>query len=348
MSWNPTNYEKAMKAFLIEKLGDSEGEMLITDYEALRNELIKDNFYQEIKAKEPNLSDHSEKHIMDVQNRALKLIGSFAEHNLSPMDVYCLALMILFHDVGNIFGRNGHSSVGKIASVYNQYKARPQNYGEERRVVTSGASAHSGKSRVGCKDTLKYVTKDSIKDEEINLPELAAILRFADELAEGKHRTCSFLIENSSYNEESMIFHEYAKITEIRIDKPGGRIVITNTINVTDSFESDVNEQERIRNLINFSLYRAIKLDQERRYTKYYSTVLQPFKYVTLLYRFEKNFSPLEIDIEPIIFEDKYPVPGVDFVKDTDHAEKMILEKYPEFKLENVIKSLMEVKIEEL
>jgi hypothetical protein len=266
MSWKTTKYEKAMKDYFIANLGESEGQNLYTDYEKLRNELVKDNFFKEIKINEPFLSDHSERHIMDVQNRAYKLIGDFEEQSLSAMDVYCLALMILFHDVGNIFGRKGHDSIPKIAEVYNKYRTMHQNYGEERRVITTGASAHSGLSIAGCKDTLKYVKKDSIKEDEVNLPELSAILRFADELAEGQHRTCSFLIDKGLYDNESMIYHKYASITEIRIDRALGRIVITYTINVSDSFNENKKEQKEILNLIYFSFYRAIKLDQERIY----------------------------------------------------------------------------------
>ncbi|MBP1616968.1 MAG: hypothetical protein H6Q14_795 [Bacteroidetes bacterium] len=346
MSWNTTKYEKAMKDYLIAKLGESEGEILYTDYESLRNELIKDNFFREIKINEPFLSDHSDRHIMDVQNRAYKLIGDFEGQGLSAIDVYCLALMILFHDVGNIFGRNGHDSIPRIAEVYNQYRTMPQNYGEERRVITSGASAHSGKSRAGCKDTLKYITKDSIKEEEVNLPELSAILRFADELAEGQHRTCSFLIDKGLYDENSMIYHKYASIAEIRVDRALGRIVITYTINVSENFNENEEEQKEIIDLIHFSFYRAIKLDQERRYTKYYSSILLPFKYVTVLYKFEKNYTPLDFDIKPIVFEDKYPVPGVDFVKDPEQAKNEIEKNHPDFILEDIINLLRIAKIE--
>lgn len=348
MSWNITKYEKAMKVHLIDKLGNSEGEKLYNSYESLRDKLIDDNFFREIKINAPHLSDHSDRHIEDVQNRAFKLIGNFDEQGLSAQDVYCLALMILFHDVGNIFGRDGHDSIQKIAEVYNFYKAPPQNHGEERRIVTFGASAHSGLSRVGCRDTLKYVKKDSIKEDEVNLPELAAILRFADELAEGKHRTCSFLIEKGGYEKESQIFHEYAKITEIKIDRPLGRIGINYTINVSENFPNNESEMSTVKNLIYFSLYRAIKLDQERRYTKYYSSILQPFKYVTVLFKFEKDYTPLDLDIKPIIFEDKYPVPGIDFVKDIEQAKAEMLKSHPEFILENVISLLNTTKVESI
>lgn len=346
MSWVTTKYEEAMEAYLIENLGQSQGRDLYVDYESLRNELIKDNFFREIKINEPFLSDHSDRHIIDVQNRAYRLIGDFKEQGLSPMDVYCLALMILFHDVGNIFGRKGHDSIPKIADVYNKYRKMHQKYGEERRVITIGSSAHSGTSRAGCKDTLKYVKKDSIKEDEINLPELSAILRFSDELAEGKHRTCSFLIDKGLYEEGSMIFHKYASITEIRIDRVMGRIVITYTINVSENFNESSEEQKEIMDLIHFSFYRAIKLDQERRYTKYYSSILQPFKYVTVLYKFEKNYTPLDIDIEPIVLEDKYPIPGINFVTNPEEAKKEIEANHPNFRLEGIIDLLRITKIE--
>ncbi len=348
MSWNTTKYEQAMEAYLIEKLGKSEGHSVYVEYENLRNELIKDNFFNEIKGKAQSLSDHSERHIADVLDCAYKLIGNFGELGLSAYEVYCLALMILFHDVGNIFGREGHDSIDKIAQVYNQYKANFKNYSDERRLITLGASAHSGLSRNKCKDTLRYISESSIKGEKINLPELASILRFADELAEGKHRTCSFLIEKDGYEEKSKIFHEYAQVTQMQIDRPLGRIAITYTFNISDKFEKDLDEQQHLVKLLRFSYYRATKLDQERRYTKYYSSSLKVFNRVTVSYQFEKEYTPIDFDIKPIVFEDKYPVPGIDFVKDPEHAKEEMEKNHPDFILENIIKLLLKTQIEEV
>jgi len=84
MSWTTTKYEQAMEAYFKDELGESEGHKLLGDYESLRNELVKDNFFSEIKGKEPSLSDHSERHIMDVQNRAYKLIGDFKDQGPNP------------------------------------------------------------------------------------------------------------------------------------------------------------------------------------------------------------------------------------------------------------------------
>lgn len=338
MSWIATEYEIAMKSYFISKLGEIRGKELFTDFESIRNELVKDNFFNEIKGVEPGLSDHSDRHIKDVLDRAYKLIGNFEEQGLSIYDVYCLALMILFHDVGNIFGRKGHASVLKIAEVYNQYRANFSNYSEERRQVCIGASAHSGLSKNGCEDTLRFIEKGNIKGEEINLPELSAILRFADELAEGKQRTCSFLIDHGLYDPKSEIFQKYAKITEIRIDRGLGRISINYSINITNQFDKE--EQDQLKDLIRFTYYRAVKLDEERRYTKYYSDVLKKFKYVTVLYQFDINNLPIQLDLEPIRFDDLYPIPGIGFVSNKDDAEKIILKKSDSFKIDTMIELL--------
>ena len=142
------------------------------------------------------------------------------------------------------------------------------------------------------------------------------------------------------YDKDSQIFHKYASITEILIDRALERISITYNINVSDKFDTNKIEQQEIEELIKFTFYRAIKLDQERRYTKYYSSTLQAFKYVTVLYNFEKNYTPLIIDIKPIRFEDQYPVPGVDFVSNAKQAEDILSKNNSNFKIEDIINQL--------
>ena len=294
MSWIETTFEKAMKKHFVSFLGETKGEHLYGEYTSVRNSMEGDNFFKEIKGQDPNLSDHSEQHIQDVFERAYKVIGEVEFFKFTPKDIYCLALMILFHDVGNIYGRIGHNAVEKIAEVYNKYRSNPSNYRDERRVVIEGASAHTGKSKCGSDDTLKFVKPDSIQGEKIDLRELASILRFADELSEGKQRTCSFLIEENLIKKASLIYHNYAQITDITIDRQLERISIAYHINITSKFT--IAEQKKIKELIAFTFKRAVKLDIERRYTKNYSRIIEKFKIVTVKYNFTKDEIPLDFD----------------------------------------------------
>lgn len=339
MSWIDTKYEKEMKAYFIKILGETKGEELYNEYTSVRNSMEDDNFFREIKGQEPNLSDHSERHIQDVFDLAYKLIGDTEFESFSVFEIYCLALMILFHDVGNIYGRKGHDSIERIAEVYNKYRSNIKNYREEKRIITTGASAHSGKSKNGCNDTLKYLPEGTtMKGNNINLKELASILRFADELAEGKHRTCSFLIEKNLIKDESQIYHQYAGIANIAIDRNLERISITYHIDIPKKFDSKA--KDSLKKLMLFTYYRAVKLDTERRYTKYYSNVLKKFNFVTVHYNFSLNEIPIEFDLGKITFEDQYPVPGNSFIHSERDAKKLILNKNGNFSFENIFEKI--------
>jgi len=285
-----------------------------------------------------DLSDHSEQHIQDVFERAYKVIGEEEFSKFSPKDIYCLALMILFHDVGNIYGRKGHNAVEKIAEIYNKYRSNVQKYRDEKRVITLGASSHCGKSKSGSRDTLKDVGNASIGGDKIKLQELSAILRFSDELAEGKQRTCSLLLEQGLIAKESEVYHRYAQVTDIEIDRNLERISITYDINIPSNF--DKKAQEEFRELMLFSYHRAVKLDIERRYTKYYSDVLKQFKYVTVQYNFSIDEIPIQVELSGITFEDRYPIPGEGIAETKEEAEKYFVSINAAYDISNLIDNI--------
>lgn len=339
MSWNDTSFEKEMKKFFYEK-GDISN-TLYGKYTSVRDAMYDDNFFGEIKGQEPNLSDHSEKHIQDVFERAYKVMSENSFPLFNEIEIYCLALMILFHDVGNIYGRKGHEAEVKIAEIYNKYRVTHENFRAERRVLIKGASSHSGSTKEGSKDTLKGLKDENLDANLIRLQELAAILRFSDELAEGKQRTCSFLIDKKLYSDDSLIYHKYAQITSIFPDRNRGEILITYDIDIPQDFNEE--EQKNIKDLISFTYLRAYKLDIERRYTKNYSDVIKAFKSVSVVYNFTKNHLPIGLNLDQIIFEDKYPIPGENFVDNEIEIEQLFINKNENYSLEKIINSLISV-----
>jgi len=337
MEWNKTSFEREMVRII--NTSDNNLKHLITDYEHIRNSLFQDNFFTEIKAVEPKLSDHSDRHIRDVLEKAYSIIGLEEFQKFHEYEIYCLALMILFHDVGNIFGRKGHEAQEHIYAVYNHYR-NGNNYRAERRIITQGASAHGGTNASGSKDTLKELNNfdQNIESVPIRLQELSAILRFADELAEGKQRTCSFLLDAGRYD-DSEIYHQYADITSIAPDRSLGRISITYDIDIPLDFTEE--EKDKLKKLLRFTYIRAYKLDEERRYTKNYSNVLKAFKYVSVAYNFTRAGIPVKIDLEKIILEDRYPVPGESLEDVLESAEDLIVAKNRNYDVETLISSLL-------
>jgi hypothetical protein len=198
--WVDTELEKLLFKKLKEEFTEHQVSTLISDYHDVRIKL-KANIYEEIKRFQPGLTDHSSEHIKDVMDRAYCLIGS-NNTVLTPIDYYVLCLCILFHDVGNIFGRIGHQKKEIIQKIYEHVRNTTNNrqFKKEKTIISTIASTHGGTSEKNIRnpdDTISDLTDfsyDGLYDKKINVTEIAALLRFSDELAEGVQRTSSFII----------------------------------------------------------------------------------------------------------------------------------------------------------
>ena len=306
--WNTTKFETHLKTRLKEEFNDEKARQIFSIYEVTRGKLV-DDIYQQISAAQPNLSDHGPDHIENVLNNVGYLLSdSHSEHGLSAINLYALAMGVLFHDVGNFYDRKDHHK--KIGEIFDWARGKYAKVRREKTVVMKLAMAHTGVAADGTKDTLKDVGEiDSLEGESIQLRSIAAILRFADELAEGPQRTSEFRRKSDLYDAKSKIYHDYASVTNVGIDRPNRRILLT--------YEVDLEENGAIRNdceawlqdFLAFIYRRVIKLEQERRYARFYSNVLQPFRATHIAFNFHCEGSLLPIDLPPLQLDDKI-VPG--------------------------------------
>ena len=188
-----------------------------------------------------DLTDHSPKHIQNVVNNCGKLIDI---NSLNPIEHYLLLLCAYFHDLGNHYGRKEHQHyAGKcFAKIYKG------DMGETiimrlKQMVTDICQAHCGEASDKTTNTLKYVNReDYIFENTVRLQALAAVLRFADELAEGRQRTNKFLNEAGVIDPESSIYHVYADSTHIAIDSNQKRINLNYTVTLKNNVISDQNQ----------------------------------------------------------------------------------------------------------
>ena len=290
-----------------EQFGKDKGRGLTSAYEQAQTKLQQD-VYENIKGVEPSLSDHGKRHISNVQQNVLHLLsdtGIITE--LTGIEMYCLGMFILFHDVGNIFGRENHRN--KVAEVFDQIRGTAKSLRHEKALVVKATKAHTGTAQDGSRDTLKEVDEtDHLEGESVRLRELAAILRFADELAEGPQRTSDFMQDMELYDEDSIIFHEYASITNIRIDRRHGRIILTYEVAI-EVEGADENRREKLSKFLEFVYKRILKLNQERQYARYYSKLLDPFKLTEVTFNFHCGQDILDTALSPLRLTD-IVVPG--------------------------------------
>ncbi len=316
-SWEETTYEKALWS----KFKAQEKRDLQHTWNQIKDFLIP-HVLEEIKATEPNLTDHGPRHIANVLENAYHLLhdqtGQVSQNRsqmkffdcLTNYNAYVLGVAIMFHDVGNIFERNKHNQ--RIEEIFTTAFTTYQLDEELRSLVASVAGAHTAGSNANGNsiDSIYKVDQRQMwKNHAIAAQQLAAILRLSDELAEGIQRASILRLrhdlpfsDNSRISEDSEIYHHYARCVRINIDRSGQRILADLYI---DLKQIDKLERTKLLTAILDTYWRRIHvLNQERKYASYYCSFLEPFKRVSAGIRFYIGGAPVDLTIPPLILDD--------------------------------------------
>lgn len=276
------NYiERCKKLFdvVVENVAHIEPLALFKSIEELRQSL-KDHQGDEVEDvldKHPIifLNDHGKGHIECVLERADNLIKLMDGDSLSSYECYILYCAILVHDVGILEGREGHTNRVKQFLYSNCATILKDSF--EREYISKIASAHGG-SINGDKDTIGALPiKMALKNNEIHARLLAAILRFADELADDSSRQILDPKFLNSIPPESLIYHYYSKClhsVQIKTDGYTKYIELTYALTVEDALKvfKGFNQE---RYLLDEIFSKTLKMETERRYcNKFFSPKL--------------------------------------------------------------------------
>lgn len=331
--------ESLMIFGLLRDMKADDANAYIGTYWAVKGKLYGD-FLKWIRSNEPQLTDHGPEHIDDVLNNAYDLLENEYESlkseesraaTYSGIELYILCMSILFHDVGNFFKRDAHNLqiVTIINDMFSQFF-----YGETKRdkahIIIAGR-AHTGKKN---SDTLKDVPEvEQSNRYKIHLRQIAAIVRLADELAEGAQRTCSYMLEKNLVKKESQIFHEYASVTQHMIDARNGRINITYDIELKWDVQKgpDESQKNKLRELLEYIHIRINKLNQERKYCGYYCETLKKISETQVSFNFSNNDIQIDTSYAALILTD-LTVPG--------DNEKNIIEGREDLQIGQIVENL--------
>lgn len=164
------------------------------------------------------LNDHGPDHINMVIDRANSIVANFSTDHLSEFEAFILLCAIQIHDIGNILGRAGHER--KLNSIFDEKSTNIIVDTPERRVIKSIAMAHGGKTENG-KDTISLLSaRETIFNETVRTRLLAAILRFADELADDNTRANRPALDLNILGTNSDIYHKYSSALHTVAIKP--------------------------------------------------------------------------------------------------------------------------------
>lgn len=300
------SFDEQLRQRVSEHFEEEKARTLVRNYEQAQQKL-KDEVYPNISGAEPDLSDHGVTHIGNVKENATLLLGERGiVTSLSGIEMYCLGMMILFHDAANVLGRQGHHR--RVAEVFDEIRPGSATR-HEKSLVVRATHAHTGTAHDGSADTLKEVGEfDHLEGRRVRLRQLAAVLRLADELAEGPQRTSEFMQRKKLISPGAQIFHQYASSTHVFIDRGAGRIVLSYEIEVP----SKGAKRARLRKLskfLEFVYCRILKANQERQYARHYSELVSPFKATEVTFNFHCGSQLLETDLPRLKLTDLV-VPG--------------------------------------
>lgn len=215
-------------------------------------------------------TDHSGDHFDEVVKYAGKLIGvdqATGNFPLSPYEVFLLLMGIRLHDVGNLYGREGHET--RAIDIYKIATPSASRDRFETQAISGIAKVHGGRTPIGNKDTISQLKEVDHLGNNIKFrPRLiAAIVRFADEVCEHRGRVRQHMIDNEKIPEQNLLFHLYASaIKSSVIDRRDKAVRLDYILHKKYLLKPYTFTPDKKKYLLDETLDRLAKLNLERIY----------------------------------------------------------------------------------
>lgn len=214
------------------------------------------------------LNKHGTDHIDKVKEKALAILKCFSHSTPECYETFLLLCSISVHDVGNLFGRANHEK--QISGMLDSACANIIDDTVERRMIARIAGVHGGKINNN-RDTLSFLQNNTvINNFRVREQLLAAVLRFADELADDTTRANYPALAAGILGDASEIYHVYSsKLHTVKLQQNP----VTMAWEVFLAFEIDEATAKKQFNKIGKKVYlldeiyeRTMKMERERRY----------------------------------------------------------------------------------
>jgi len=230
-------------------------------------------YYPWIQAKCSYFTEHGEPHINAVIQAASHMLEAYLRPNsalgLSTLDIYLILTSILWHDVGNVTGREGHAD--KVTELSNEIRTLAFPNLVVSRMVSSIVKAHGGRNGLTIPRTDQAVATHHA-NYNVFPKALAAIVRLSDEVSENHNRVDPAMLPHIPA--ENRIFWEYANcIPYAAVDPSRERIVVEVALPEDRASQRYLcpepvpgKDESGYITLIEYVLYRLEKMNNERIY----------------------------------------------------------------------------------
>lgn len=239
-------------------------------YEAIRR-YLESHVYKQVEVGaalkgDGLLTGHGKEHVDDVIDHMCKLL-LHDYRDLNIYEVFLLLIAALIHDIGNVGGRTAHEK--RIATAIEGCEEFESLDDPTKHYVITIAEAHGGRTSVGDKDTLSVLRReDYLGGECIRTRALAALLRFADELADNFMRFNADMERLGQIPECNRLYHMYSKCLQPVV---ANGVTLSFVYSMSDhlakeEFPKVVNDKERPLYLLDEIFNRLMKAFSEMEY----------------------------------------------------------------------------------
>lgn len=267
------------------------------------------------------LNKHGPDHISRVREKAFEILKCFTHFPLSYYEVFLLLCSISVHDVGNLYGRANHEK--RIFGMIETACANIIDDAVERIIIARIAGVHGGKINNNL-DTISVLKEtDIINNLQVHEQLLAAVLRFADELADDSSRAIYPALNSGILGSASEIFHVYSsKLHTVKLQQNP----VTFVWEVVLRFEIDEETAKkqftkgtRKVYLLDEIYERTIKMERERRYCMRFLRMYCSIESINVEITIENEENIFEPEtIKYILHERGYPDSPFNTIKDVD------------------------------
>lgn len=240
--------------------------------------ILFDHFYDKVREKYPEFTDHSHVHIKNILKKANDLCSHKIDRNhydssehLTIFEVYLLLMSIIFHDVAMIIEeRADHSELKEILKLFDNIILLPEEKEWIRRIV----KCHTSLSKID--SIIPFDEKMVLGNYTIHPRFLAAMLRLADESDESKARANIIGLTTGTIPDNQLIFHKISEAFDgISPQHETQSINIELSVKNKELFIEYKKPKKRNKVIfIDELLGRIDKINEERKYcmsfTKYY------------------------------------------------------------------------------
>lgn len=232
-------------------------------------------------SKSPGIyTDHGPDHFDEVVRYAgllLDVQNGGAVKALSAYELYLMLCAIRLHDAGNVDGREDHER--RASMMLQRYGGTIALDPTEAKLISDIAEAHGGMTLAGSKDTIGELPVDDTPIASISCRprQVAALVRFADEICEHSTRAARHHIVSGTLPDVNKLFHYYAASIKAAHCGPSKCFRLRLEIDTKYLLQpyplpSSGPETPTYKYLIDDVLDRICKLDRERRYCNQFLT----------------------------------------------------------------------------